>query len=97
MLPCNVAVWEDDAGKVMVAAVDPRAGRVQPLRSRCRPSRPRTRSSSPSPSGSASGSPGSSRSSADAMGEWDFLAFLAFVVGWIFLQRVVLPRAGVPT
>ena len=32
-----------------------------------------------------------------AMGEWDFLAFLAFVVGWIFLQRVVLPRAGVPT
>jgi hypothetical protein len=30
------------------------------------------------------------------MGEWD-LAFLAFVVGWIFLQRVILPRAGVPT
>ncbi len=23
MLPCNVAVWEDDAGKVMVSAVDP--------------------------------------------------------------------------
>ena len=23
MLPCNVAVWEDDAGKVVVAAVDP--------------------------------------------------------------------------
>ena len=23
MLPCNVAVWEDDAGKVTVAAVDP--------------------------------------------------------------------------
>lgn len=23
MLPCNVAVWEDDAGKVIVSAVDP--------------------------------------------------------------------------
>ncbi|WP_242343492.1 DUF302 domain-containing protein [Anaeromyxobacter terrae] len=23
MLPCNVAVWEDDAGKVVVSAVDP--------------------------------------------------------------------------
>jgi uncharacterized protein (DUF302 family) len=23
MLPCNVAVWEDDAGRVIVSAVDP--------------------------------------------------------------------------
>jgi len=27
----------------------------------------------------------------------DFLSLAAFVVGWIVLQRFVLPRAGVPT
>ncbi len=31
------------------------------------------------------------------MGNWDFLTFLAFAAGWILLQRVILPRAGVPT
>lgn len=27
----------------------------------------------------------------------DLLSLAAFVVGWIVLQRYVLPRAGVPT
>jgi hypothetical protein len=29
------------------------------------------------------------------MGEWGFLTFRAFAAGWILLQRVILPRAGV--
>lgn len=27
----------------------------------------------------------------------DFVVFLLFLVGWIVLQRVVLPRLGVPS